>query len=208
MHNLRLSISKLWNGCLIFLLKDESRCSAAMTANRPAESFSQIKRTTLSTMNGFFQRVGRLFPGQGLREDYPEGLYPRQLAHVSNKTGIIEMFEALDYKALDMVSSFIGEIVEQLCGLDCASIRTRLLCMLTFSSLYIEREWDQDGLKGIYRIVQKHRWLQERSLQSFCKLAAVTDGNHEISLTWIRFRRPVVSRKRRIFVRGIVWCHI
>lgn len=99
-------------------MKEGSRLSGAMTTEKEATTeFSQIWSTNSGFVSGFLWHIDCKAPGHVLRVHYSKGESAGQVEGFFNEAAIIEMLEEYDYGAVDMVSPFIGRIVDQLCGL-------------------------------------------------------------------------------------------
>lgn len=72
----------------------------------------------LGAWNKFFQEVERTSINRDFHVDFSEERRTNILNGFFNKRDVIDMLEAKDYDRIDMVSPFMGEIVERLCGFD------------------------------------------------------------------------------------------
>lgn len=61
----------------------------------------------------------------------------RQLATSFNEACVIGILEPSGYVAVNILAPFMGAIVDWLRGLDCSSVTTTFLSVLTFLTFYI-----------------------------------------------------------------------
>lgn len=182
------------------LLKDEARFKGAINTGKvAAKSLRQIWRANLNSTNGFLRLVEWSFRGHGWGVHYSNKKSTGRLACVFNETGIIIMFEASDYEALDMVSRSTGVIVDCLCELDSGSI-TKKFTLYADPVRFVHRR--RMRLGWTEREIDKHcpnPWLTLKGkLEWFLQVCNGHGWAPWISLVWTHFRRPVVSWKQKI----------
>lgn len=118
MHSLSLVISKLLNECTFSLLKDEKRYSSAMsTKSNAIRSFFSIRNTVLRSLKLFLSEVEVIAVGFGVHVNFGKAVVNGRLSELFAETGLMEMLEASDFEAVDIVSPLLGAIVYRFCGL-------------------------------------------------------------------------------------------
>lgn len=118
MHNLSLGVSKMLKDCATIMLRDENRTSPAMiTSSGAPRTFKHIRRSVLHALNDFLCDVEKRSPGYGIHCDYSKGECGGRLNGFFTETGIVGMLEAKEYDSVDMVSPFLGAIIDACCGL-------------------------------------------------------------------------------------------
>lgn len=119
LHNFHLGISKELKRCLSERLKSEDLYSSALPTkggNNRTASFRTLRLTILFAINRMLTHIQTHSPAKGLRIDFStsgKGSFESGLYGENGK--LVGMLEAKDYKAIDMISPFIGMLVDRCC---------------------------------------------------------------------------------------------
>ena len=116
LHALSLGISRMLKECASRMLSDSSRFSSSLlTGNGDKRPFNTIRRTVLRAMNCFLSDVDRSSPGFNLRVDFSRRCSGGTLSGLFTETGLVGMLEGADFNSVDMVSPFLGSIIDRCC---------------------------------------------------------------------------------------------
>lgn len=160
MHFLSLGISKMLKECAVEMLKDENRTTSAILsrAGEP-RTFKFVRKRVLRCLNEFLRDVESSSRGYGLHVDFSSGESGLRLSGFFTEHGIVGMLEAKDYDVMDMVSPFIGAIIDRCCGLvDVATVTSSFTQYVDLVSFIFRRNmvpgWTNLCLQSLDQEVQ------------------------------------------------------
>ena len=119
LHNFHLGISKDLKRCLSERLKSEEHVSSSLPTKggtKRTASFKTLRLTILYGINRMLSHMQTFSPAKGLRIDFSTSSTKNYGSGLYGEDGkLIGMLEGKDYKAVDMVSPFIGMLVDRCC---------------------------------------------------------------------------------------------
>lgn len=117
MHTCWLGISKTLKECATVRLEDRTLSSNAIKSSSGApRMFFSIRRTILRILNSFLSNVEHISVGYDLHVDFSKHSCSGTISGLFTDSGIAGMLEASDLKSVDMVSPFLGAIIDRCCG--------------------------------------------------------------------------------------------
>lgn len=119
MHRLSLGNSKALQKIVLDILNDEFiHSSSIFYRNGNPIPFIFLKKRTLAELNVFLRYLQRDSPAYDLRVDLSKWEAVGKMSGVFNIEGVSSILEASDYDRVDLVSSFLGKIVDRCCGME------------------------------------------------------------------------------------------
>ena len=179
LHNFHLGISRELKRCLSERLRTENMSSSALptkAGNKRTSSFRTLRLTILFGVNRMLSHIQTTSPAKGLRIDFStsKGSYGSGLFVEDGK--LVGMLEAHDFKVIDMVSPFIGMLVDRCCDEVVTAPTTTLfvqyvdIMQISMSYNYNSSAWTEDMICRL-----------EKMIQLFKKNAVNLYGNHHAS---------------------------
>lgn len=99
------------------VMRDDSRTTPNIGTNSGIpRTFNQVRKSVLNTVNWFLHDMEASLVVYGLQVDQVKGECGGRLSGLFIDTGIIGILQA--YDTLNMVSTFVGAMIDQCCGLE------------------------------------------------------------------------------------------
>ena len=173
LHNFSLGVSKLIKECASDLLRDEKRFTSNITKkDGTARSFSQVRKKILHTVNRFLQEVEQTSKGHGIHVDYSKGVVGPRLNGFFTENGIIGMLEGKDYEAMDIVSPFLGAILDMCCGEQDNAPITRTYTKYSEILNFVNRSWllpgwDDASLRKLKSMIKSFKEVARMTFEKY-----------------------------------------
>ena len=117
MHVFHIGISKLLKLLLCMLLKETTDTTEAVrTADNKPRLIRSLRTPILHQLNRLIEAVSTRTDGPRITIKSNNEKCPSGLTGIFKKDGICGMVEAVTFKKLDMISPFLGAIVDRVCG--------------------------------------------------------------------------------------------
>lgn len=195
MHNLYFDVSRMLKVCLWNMLGDDNRITDATgTGSQTYKTYKRVRLTILSTVNwslaGFQKRLTCPTVWIGFAK---LGLTSR-LNGILTKTGLASMLEVSDYKNVEIVSPFVGVIIDKCCFLDKAADITQV-CTACFDMVnlfyrkYMSPGWPEKELGSLQNKIDT---IKTFACQIFSKYQTSQCGIKNGTLWtifWLEFKR-------------------
>ena len=190
LHNFHLGTSKDLKRCLSERLKSEDLFSSALPTkggkNRTA-SFKTLRLTVLFGINRILSHIQSFSPAKGLRIDfststtsyYGSGLYV-------DDGKLVGMLEGKDYKSIDMVSPFIGMVVDRCCDEVSSAPTTNLfvqyvnVMQMALSYNNHSMSWTEQKVKRLEDMIRTFKWNALSLYGSYHASMLCTEKFHQL----------------------------
>lgn len=161
MHTLSFGISKHLKQCLSnYLSNGERRLKSISYTSGAEKPFHSIRRLVLGQNRCFLREPELIFPGFGLKSDFLKEVSGDRLSGVYNETGLLGMLKSADFEFIDLISSFIGAIVDISWGNVNNALETKVIteyCKL-LRAIYrreLNIRWTKSELQSLKRTIKK-----------------------------------------------------
>lgn len=171
-HDVSHGIALLIEDCLVNMLRDEHQTTSALeTWKAETGTFESVPKTVLLACSEFIRDVEHLFVRNWLHVDFAKGNSLDMLSEFFNETGIVGILEAKDYDKIDLVSPFIGAIIDQLCR-RCEWFTKFIGCSLCCDVATSVSLWETTGpiFGGLANALQSDQRVQRVNVRGFCKV--------------------------------------
>ena len=131
-------------------------------------------------MNNFLREVETSSPGYDLHVDFSKGFTGERLSDLFMDDGLIGMLEAADIKTVDMLSPFLGALIDTYCGeFDKAPVTTVFTQYVDLVDVVYRRNqvpgWSELELPDLSGGIASYQQLSGASW-SYLELSAVVRG--------------------------------
>lgn len=99
------------------MLKDDVRTTSSITTLAgTARAFTSIRKCVLTTLNILLHNMQNRPSGYGLHVNFSKGVTGSRQSRFVSETWILSILEASHYGVMDMLSPFLGSIIDSCCG--------------------------------------------------------------------------------------------